>query len=156
MDAKTMQRMDLQTRTVDEAEKAQLATIPSGAGLCPIAAFMRLFLSGSLGHDLRDVFLAWLVTVPAAITDAILDDRERVQVQVARDNVSHKQDLDQSVTDDVDRQIANFVMNTQVELKERAVAAFTNRVEILEVCLCFSPHSAKTKTMKMPARESEK
>ena len=156
MDAKTMQRMDLQTRTVDEAEKAQLATIPSGAGLCPIAAFMRLFLSGSLGHDLRDVFLAWLVTVPAAITDAILDDRERVQVQVARDNVSHKQDLDQSVTDDVDRQIANFVMNTQVELKERAVAAFANRVEILEVCLCFSPHSAKTKTMKMPARENEK
>ena len=84
----TKKRHELVADATSSAERELLKKLHPTTGLCPIAAFMRLFLSGVVGYELRDLFLNWLLTLPESVTDAILDPNERSQIQFLRDGAA--------------------------------------------------------------------
>ena len=116
------------------AEARSLSALRCHTGLCPISSFMHLFLSAALGNDLRDIFLTFLVSLPKTVTDQILDEEERVQVDVARSSNNEQiETVGECLTLAIDRRLTSMAVKSAEKLKAHIDDIVAQRAEIVKV-----------------------
>ena len=136
----TMSRKDLVLNVADESQVQELQMVDPGKGLCPVAAFMHLFLSLTLGRALRDVFLDWLSGLPDAMLHSTLDHAEYVQVvthiasPAPPTNGSGSKTCPLDIVARMEQQISRMEPAELAHIRGQFVSAAAKQAVVLEVC----------------------